>query len=40
VKIRGGIKAPLAFIKRKKRREKGIKEGVFINRKRPISIGD
>jgi hypothetical protein len=31
---------PLAFIRKKKRKEEGIEEGVFIDRRRPISIGD
>jgi len=31
---------PLAPIRKKKRGEKGIEEGVFIDRRRPASIGD
>jgi len=27
-------------MRKKKRREEGVEEGVFINRRRPISIGD
>jgi len=34
------IRAPPALIRKKKRREEGIEEGVFIDRRRPISIGD
>ena len=34
------IRAPLALIRKKKRRKEGIKEGVFIDRRRPTSIGD
>jgi len=30
----------LALIRKKKRREEGIEEGVFIDGRRPISIGD
>jgi len=34
------IRVLLALIKRKKRKEEGIEEGVFIDRRRAISIGD
>jgi len=40
VGIKRGIKAPLTPVRKKKREEKGIEEGVFIDRRRPISIGD
>jgi len=39
VGTRRGIRAPLAPI-RKKRREEGIEEGVFIDGRRPASTGD
>jgi len=31
---------PLALIRKKKRREEGIEEGVFIDRRRPVNVGD
>ena len=31
----GSIRAPLALIRKKKRREEGIEEGVFIDGRRP-----
>ena len=31
---------PLALIRKKKRKEEGIEEEVFIDGRRPISIGD
>ena len=34
------IRAPLALVRKKKRREEGVEEGVFIDRRRPASIGD
>ena len=38
--LRRGIRAPLALVRKKKRREEGIEEGVFIDGRRPTSIGD
>ena len=35
-----GIGAPLALVRKKKRREEGVEEGVFIDRRRPASTGD
>ena len=34
------VRAPLALIRKKKRRKEGIEKRVFIDRRRPTSIGD